>query len=74
MPTANSNDSSLTTTMCHLWEQVDLSGRYVEVGGAAARVVELPFVRRHFSDAEAAAQARKGGKGSADTASLPGSV
>ena len=35
-----------------------MSGLLVEVGGAAARVTELPFLRRRFSDEEAAAQAQ----------------
>lgn len=51
-----------------MWSQVNLSGRFVEVSGAPARITELPFLRRRFSDQEAAAQAaaRKGGLDSAD--------
>ena len=40
----------------------------MDVGGAPARVTELPFLSRRFSDAEEAAQATaKGPKGPADT-------
>lgn len=57
-----------------LSSQVDLSGRFVEVGGAAARITELPFVRRRFSDAEAAAQAQAKKSAKPADATLPGSV
>ena len=50
--------------------QVELKDLYVELGGAAARVTELPYLGRHFSNAEVAAQAQAqgGAKGVADAA------